>query len=117
MKTAHDIILAPVITERSTMEQAAGRYTFLVAKEAKKPEIAQAVEELFGVRVLKVNTAKVPSKPKRVRYVPGRTAERKKAIVTIDMDGKTLSYTGKGGKEVSAARKFKTSIEEFGLNQ
>lgn len=117
MRTPHEIILAPVITERSGMEQANGRYTFFVATDATKPEIAQAVEQLFEVRVLKVNTVKVPSKTKRVRYHYGQTPVRKKAIVSIDLDPKAETYTAKGGKEVTSGRKYKTSIEEFGFNQ
>lgn len=117
MKTAHEIILAPVITERSGMEQAHGRYIFYVANDATKPEIARAAEQLFDVKVLKVNTIKAPAKPKRVRYHMGLTPVRKKAVVTIDMDPKAETYIGKGGKESTTGRKYKTSIEEFGFNQ
>lgn len=117
MRTAHDIILAPVITERSGMEQAHGRYIFYVATDATKPEIAQAAETLFGVKVLKVNTIKVPSKTKRVRYKAGQTAERKKAVVTIDLNPENESYLTKGAKIGKQDRKYKTTIEEFGFSQ
>lgn len=117
MKTPQDIILKPVITERSGMEQAQGRYTFVVATDATKPEIASAVETLFDVKVLKVNTLKMPSKTKRVRYVAGKTAERKKAVVKIDLDPKAVSYTDKGGKEQTTGKKYKTVIESFGFSQ
>ena len=71
--TAYDIIIRPIITERAFDMQEVNRYTFEVDKRASKIEIAQAIEELFDVKVLKVNTSNVKSKPKRVRYVPGRT--------------------------------------------
>lgn len=117
MKAPQDIILSPVITERSSMEQANGRYTFYVNKTATKPEIAAAVEKLFGVKVLSVNTSKVPGKVKRVRYVAGRTADRKKAIVKIAMDPQTTAYTTKGGKTATLSKKYKSSIEDFGFVQ
>ena len=82
-KDAHTIIIRPVITERSTDMMELNRYTFEVDKRASKIEITQAIEELFDVKVLKVNTSNVKSKPKRVRYVPGRTRTWKKAVVTL----------------------------------
>ena len=86
---AHDIIIRPVITERSFDMQEFNRYTFEVAKTANKIEIAKAVEEIFGVHVVKVNTVNVKSKPKRVRYQMGRTRTWKKAIVTL-AEGDTI---------------------------
>ena len=83
MKFAQDIILKPIITEKSMDMIGEKKYTFKVAPDATKPEIAKAVEELFGVKVQAVNVMNMKSKPKRVRYVPGRTAEWKKAIVTL----------------------------------
>jgi large subunit ribosomal protein L23 len=74
MKFAQDIILKPIITERSMDMTADKKYTFKVAKDATKPEIAKAVEELFGVKVADVNTITMKRKPKRVRYTPGYTA-------------------------------------------
>ncbi len=117
MKAPQDIIISPVITERSSAEQANGRYTFYVATSATKPEIAAAVEKLFGVKVLGVNTSKVQGKTKRVRYVAGRTAERKKAIVKIAQEPKASVYTSKGGKTTTASKKYKTSIDDFGFGQ
>lgn len=117
MKNAHDIIIKPVITERSTMLLADGRYTFQVAPEATKPEIRRAVEELFGVKVLKVNTSRVDGKEKRVGVHRGRTASWKKAVVQIDMDPEADTYLTEGGKENKVERKYKTVIEEFGFGQ
>ena len=84
MNSAYEVIIRPVVSERSydLMEQ--GKYTFEVARTAPKEEIAAAVEKLFGVHVQKVNTMSVKSKPKRVRYqTAGRTRTWKKAIVTL----------------------------------
>ena len=77
------IIIRPIITERSFDMQDFNRYTFEVAKTASKIENAKAIEEIFNVHVTKVNTANVKSKPKRQRYVQGRTRTWKKAIVTL----------------------------------
>ena len=92
MKFAQDIILKPVITERSMDMTAEKKYTFKVAKDATKPEIAKAVEELFGVKVAAVNTISMKKKPKRVRYTPGYTTAWKKAIVTLTADSKTIAF-------------------------
>ena len=73
------------------MEQ--GKYTFEVARTARKEEIARAVEELFDVNVIKVNTINVARKPKRVRYVAGTTRTWKKAIVTV-ADGEAIEIFG-----------------------
>ena len=110
---AEDIILSPVVTEKSSSEMQDGKYTFKVAKNATKVEIKNAVEKLFEVKVLKVNTMTVKGKEKRVRYKSGRTPDWKKAIVTIDTDPSEIKYVGKGGKEVKVAKKYKTEIEEF----
>jgi large subunit ribosomal protein L23 len=87
--TAHDVIIRPVVSEKSydLMEQ--NRYTFEVAKDAKKEQIAQAVSEVFGVTVVKVNTMNVAGKPRRVRYNKGLSRSWKKAIVTLK-DGDTI---------------------------
>ena len=108
-----EIIIAPVVTEKSNDELQEGKYTFKVNKKATKVEIAKAVEKLFNVKVLKVNTMNVNGKKKRVGYHQGKTSDWKKAIVTIDMDPKAETYLGKGGKEVKVSKKFKDSIEEF----
>ena len=92
MKFAQDIILKPIITEKSMDQIADKKYTFKVAVDATKPEIAHAVEELFGVKVVAVNTLNMKSKPKRVRYVEGRTAEWKKAVVTLKPNSKTIEF-------------------------
>lgn len=83
MNSVYNVIIRPVVTERSydLMEQ--GKYTFEVAKKAPKEEIADAVEKLFNVHVVKVNTSNVKPKNKRVRYIEGKTRTWKKAIVTI----------------------------------
>jgi len=78
---AEDIILAPVVTEKSTMDMQDGKYTFKVAKKATKVEIKNAVEKLFEVKVLKFNTMIVKGKEKRVGVHQGRTSDWKKAIV------------------------------------
>ena len=83
MKTAHDIILAPVITENSMMGVANKKYTFKVATDANKVEIADAVEKLFGVKVEKVNTINVRGRWRRQGLHGGYTAASKKAIVTL----------------------------------
>ena len=92
MKFAQDIILKPVITEKSMDGVSNKRYTFKVAADATKPEIAKAVEELFGVKVAKVNTINMKKKPKRMGYHFGYTAEWKKAIVTLDASSKEIEF-------------------------
>ena len=86
MKTAHDIILKPVITEASMQGIANKKYTFQVAKDANKIEIAKAVAELFGVKVAKVNTINVNGKYRRQGIKGGYTPDWKKAIVTLTED-------------------------------
>ena len=84
MQNARDVIIRPIITERSYDGIEEGVYTFEVAKAANKVEIRQAVEELFGVKVVKVNTLNVKPKPKRYRYRQnGHTKTWKKAMVTL----------------------------------
>jgi len=117
MKTAHDIIIRPVITEKSTGDAANGKYTFVVAPSATKTEVRQACEKLFGVKVLKVNTVNYDGKNKRQGVHQGMTPSWKKAVVTIDTDPQAVTYLGKGGKSAQATRKYKTSIEEFGFGQ
>ena len=81
--TAYDIIKRPIITEQSMAETEAKKYTFEVAKDANKIEIRKAVEEIFNVKVTKVNVLNVKPKPKRVRYQLGQTRTWKKAMVTL----------------------------------
>ena len=83
MKDARSIIIRPIITEHSYDMIEQNKYTFEVARDANKIEIAKAVEEIFGVTVKKVNTMNVKPKKKRVRYVAGYTRTWKKAMVTI----------------------------------
>lgn len=115
MRSPYDIIVKPVITERSTMDSMEGKYTFAVDKRATKTEVRQAVEKLFNVRVLKVNTQNVIGKVKRVNMHTGKTSDWKKAIVTIDLDPQESTYLVAGGQEKKTSRKYKTSIEEFGF--
>ena len=108
-----EIILAPVVTEKSNDGMQEGKYTFKVNKNATKVEIANAVEKLFEVKVLKVNTMNVNGKKKRVGYHQGKTSDWKKAIVTIDTNPGEMTYLGKGGKAVKGSKKYKDSIDEF----
>ncbi len=108
-----EIIVAPIVTEKSNDQLQEGKYTFKVHKKATKVQIAQAVEKLFNVKVLKVNTMHVNGKKKRVGYHVGKTSDWKKAIVTIDTNPSEVTYLAKGGKEVKVSKKYKDSIEEF----
>ena len=108
-----DIIIKPIITEKSNDGLQEGKYTFKVNKKATKVEIAKAVEKIFEVKVLKVNTMNVNGKKKRVGYHVGRTADWKKAIVTIETNPSDLKYLAKGGKETKVSKKYKDSISEF----
>ena len=93
MRTAYDIIKRPVITEQSMEQTGMKRYTFEVAKDANKIEIAKAVEEIFGVKVAKVNTINMYGKEKRLgRYPSGRRASWKKAMVTLTADSKAIEF-------------------------
>lgn len=92
MKAAQDIIIAPVITEKSMAGIADKKYTFKVAKDANKLEIADAVEELFKVKVAKVNTVSMRGKVRRMGRYEGKTASWKKAIVTLKKDSKTIEF-------------------------
>ncbi len=92
MKTAYDIILAPIVTEASMDGLENKKYTFKVKKDATKPEIASAVEEIFKVKVANVNTINMKKKPKRLGVHSGYTSEWKKAIVTLTADSKTIEF-------------------------
>ena len=117
MRRPQDIIKQPYITEKSNIEIAEGKYTFLVDTNATKTEIREAVQQLFQVKVIKVNTMNYEGKMKRMGVHQGRRASWKKAIVKIDLDPKPVSYITTGGKEVANNKKYKTSIEEFGAAQ
>ena len=92
MKLAQEIILAPVITEESMMGTADKKYTFKVAKDATKVDIAKAVESLFGVKVEKVNTMNVRGQLRRYGRFEGYKASWKKADVTLTEDSKTIAF-------------------------
>ena len=92
MKAAQDIIIAPVITEKSMSGIPAKKYTFKVAQDANKIEIAQAVKELFKVDVAKVNIISVRGRAKRMGRYSGYTASWKKAIVTLKADSKPIEF-------------------------
>lgn len=94
MKDLHDILRRPVITEKSMVLLAENKYTFFVDPKATKFDIKKAVESIFKVKVLKVNTMRVKGKVKRVRRAPGRTPERKKAIVTLQPGDKIEIFEG-----------------------
>ena len=80
---ASQVIIRPVVSEKSYVLATAGKYTFRVHKDANKTQIRQAIEQLFNVGVLEVRTSKVRSKPKRRGYTSGRTREWKKAVVQV----------------------------------
>ena len=92
MKMVQDIIIKPIITEASMDRMADKKYTFKVAKNATKPEIANAVEVMFGVKVACVNTINMKKKPKRLGVHAGYTSEWKKAVVTLTADSKTIEF-------------------------
>lgn len=89
MRHYSDIILAPVITEKSMLERANNVYTFKCVKDATKDEIKRAVEEAFGVSVKSINTLNTKSKRRRVGRYAGKTKTYKKAIVTLK-DGSSI---------------------------
>jgi large subunit ribosomal protein L23 len=88
----YDTILAPVITEKATVLTEQNKVVFRVAMDATKDEIAAAVEELFKVRVIKVNTLITKGKTKRFRGILGQRSDVKKAIVTLQ-EGQTIDIS------------------------
>jgi len=93
MKTAYDIILRPIITEQSTEHVDLKKYVFEVARDANKPEIKKAVEEIFGVEVWKVTTLNMIGKKKRTgRYPEGSRRDWKKAVVRLTDGSKTIEF-------------------------
>ena len=91
MKNVYDIIRRPVITEQSMADVADKKYVFFVAINSNKTEIKAAVEEIFGVKVAKVNTIRMQGKVKRTgAYPAGKRAAYKKAIITLTADSKTI---------------------------
>jgi len=87
-----DIILAPVVTEKSVTLMADKKYTFKVEKTANKIQIAKAVEEIFGVKVAKVNTISMKGAKRRMGRFEGYRSDWKKAIVTLTADSKTIEF-------------------------
>ena len=93
MANVYDIIVRPIITERSMAAVSEKKYVFEVAKDAGKIEIKNAVEEIFGVKVAKVNTINVNGKAKRLGAArPGKTKSWKKAYVQLTEDSKTIEF-------------------------
>jgi len=92
MKTAYDIIIKPIITEQSMEATEEKKYVFQVATDANKIEIKKAVEEIFGVKVEKVNTIRMDGKEKRMGVHIGRRANWKKAMVKLTADSKTIEF-------------------------
>ena len=91
MRTAYDIVIRPIITEQSMEDMDIKKYVFEVAKDANKVEIAKAVEEIFGVTVIKVTTVNVHGKAKRVGNNPeGRSKNWKKAVVKLSAESKNI---------------------------
>ena len=89
---ARDIIIAPVITEKSVVALPEKKYTFRVAKGANKIEIAKAVEEIFKVKVQKVNTISMKGRLRRMGRNEGYTSDWKKAVVTLTPESKTIEF-------------------------
>lgn len=92
MKTPYDVILKPVISEQSMDDAQVKKYTFKVAVDANKTEVKNAVEEIFGVEVAKVNIMNVVGKQKRMGRYVGMTSASKKAIVTLTDGSKEIEF-------------------------
>lgn len=92
MKDPRDIIIRPIITERTAEMMDDLKYVFEVSIRANKTEIKNAVEQIFKVKVANVNTLRVPAKPKRYGRYNGYTTEWKKAFVTLTKDSKPLEF-------------------------
>ncbi len=90
MSDPRDIIVKPIVTEKSTSLMEENKYTFKVNIKANKVEIKKALEEIFGVKVESVNTMRVKGKPKRMGVHRGYTSDWKKAIVTLAPDSKPI---------------------------
>ena len=110
MKNVADIIVKPLITEKAMDMLPSKRYAFKVASNATKPEIAAAVEKMFGVEVAKVNVVNVPSKPKRLGVHMGQTSEWKKAIVTL-APGETIEIFANDGEATFTTHAYPTARE------
>jgi large subunit ribosomal protein L23 len=93
---ARQVIIRPIVSEKSYALLAANKYTFRVHPDAHKTQVRQAVEEIFGVRVSDVRTMSVKSKPKRRGYTSGRTRDWKKAVVTLHDEDSIELFEGQG---------------------
>ena len=83
MKSPRDVIIRPIVSEKSYSGLEANRYTFLVHPDANKTEIKEAIQKIWNVRVLGVNTMNRKGKVKKQRYVTGRRSDQKRAVVTL----------------------------------
>jgi large subunit ribosomal protein L23 len=92
MADVHDIIRRPLLTEKSMNQMADKRYTFEVDKNANKHQIKTAIEEIFNVKVIKVNTLIVKGKRKRLGRFEGKRPDWKKAIITLAEDSKAIEF-------------------------
>jgi len=92
MKEARDVILRPIITERTTEMMADNKYVFEVAPKSNKTEVKQAIESIFDVTVESVNTINVKGKPKRMGRYVGKRKDWKKAIIKLSADSKPLEF-------------------------
>ena len=88
----YEIIIAPILTEKSYDGIAEKKYTFKVAQDATKTQIKVAVEDIFGVKVARVNTVNVDGKKKRMGKYEGTTTGYKKAVVTLTQESKTIEF-------------------------
>jgi large subunit ribosomal protein L23 len=94
MRDYRDIIIRPVVTEKSMNLLADNKYTFVVDKKSNKTEIKNAIEDIFKVKVDKVSTMIIKGKPKRMGKFEGRTSDRKKAIVSLKAGQKIKLFEG-----------------------
>lgn len=92
MRSPHDIIIKPIVTEASMDMMADKKYTFVVDKRSNKTEIKNAIEKVFGVKVEKVNTMNMLGKKKRQGASVGKRPDWKKAIITLTEDSKTIEF-------------------------
>ncbi len=92
MRTPYDIVIKPIITEKSMEDMAESKYTFEVDRTANKAEVKKAVEQLFSVKVDKVSTMNVKGKEKRMGKHVGRRRDWKKAIVKLTADSKPIEF-------------------------
>lgn len=94
MKSPSDVVISPIITEKSSVGMESGKYTFLVAKTATKTEIKDAIEAIFKVTVRDVNTVRYEGKPKQLGRYRGKRADWKKAIVTLAEGQRIRQFEG-----------------------